>query len=150
MLKVLKGGRPERPENPMFTDGLWDMIQCCLEEDPRRRPEITEVTCYLRRVLAVRQDRVLSWQSHKHSKSSPGSVPAPGRTCSIESETSGHSLDHIKVGELDAPVGVRTLSRPRGLLRRVVFWFLNCGAQDHPDNSLGKQGTTNPGEHFRI
>lgn len=54
--KVLSGERPERPRDPTLTDGLWDMTQRCLDQDPRRRPEITEVVCELSRLLVTRQD----------------------------------------------------------------------------------------------
>jgi len=54
---VLVGGRPERPNDPVLTDELWGLTQRCLEHDPRRRPEITEVVCELREALVVRKDR---------------------------------------------------------------------------------------------
>jgi len=53
---VLFGGRPERPKDPVLTDKLWDLTRRCLEHDPRRRPEITEVICELREALVVRKD----------------------------------------------------------------------------------------------
>ena len=54
--KVLLGERPERPKDPTLTDELWDLVRQCLEQDPRRRPEITGVISDLERALAVRRD----------------------------------------------------------------------------------------------
>lgn len=55
--KILSGERPERPKNLILTDILWGLIQRCLDQDPRRRPEITGVACELRRALVAQQDR---------------------------------------------------------------------------------------------
>jgi serine/threonine protein kinase len=56
--KVLLGARPERPNNPMMTDELWDLTRRCLEEDPRRRPEIVDVVSYLRAAMVTQKGRV--------------------------------------------------------------------------------------------
>lgn len=56
VMKVMMGKRPPRPKDPIVTDGLWSLTQRCLEENPRLRPEIAEVTSYLRNALAGRQD----------------------------------------------------------------------------------------------
>ena len=40
----------------MLTDPLWDLTYRCLEQDPRRRPEITEVARDLHRTLVARED----------------------------------------------------------------------------------------------
>jgi len=53
--KIMMGQRPERPKDPILTDGLWVLTQRCLEENPQSRPEITEVISYLR-ILAGRRD----------------------------------------------------------------------------------------------
>jgi len=49
------GERPGRPRNPIFTNGLWLLALRCLEENPRRRPEIPEVIACLRRALVRRK-----------------------------------------------------------------------------------------------
>jgi len=54
--KVMMGERPERPMDPILTDGLWGLIQRCLEENPLRRPEIAEVIYHLRKASASLQD----------------------------------------------------------------------------------------------
>ena len=54
---VLLGKRPERPEDPILTNELWVLTQRCLDQDPQRRPEITEVVCDLQEALISRQDR---------------------------------------------------------------------------------------------
>ena len=38
-------------------DGLWALIQRCLEENPRRRPEVTDVILMLQSALGTSQDR---------------------------------------------------------------------------------------------
>jgi len=52
MAKILLGERPERPNDRVLTDGLWVITQRCLDRNPRQRPEITNVVCYLREVSA--------------------------------------------------------------------------------------------------
>ena len=51
----MMGERPERPKDKTLTDELWNLTQRCLEENPQRRPEITEVVSYLR-ILTGWQD----------------------------------------------------------------------------------------------
>lgn len=63
--KVLLGELPKRPNDSILTDGLWDLTRRCLDQNPRQRPEITEVVLYLRRVLAIRQDRADSTDANK-------------------------------------------------------------------------------------
>ena len=55
MAKVLSGERPERPNDPVLTNGLWNLTQRCLDRNPQLRPDITEVVCGLRRVLVDRK-----------------------------------------------------------------------------------------------
>ena len=40
----------------MLTDPLWDLTYCCMEQDPRRRPEITKVARDLQGTLVARED----------------------------------------------------------------------------------------------
>ena len=54
--KVMMGKRPERPKDQILTNGLWTLTKRCLEGDPQRRPEITEVIYYLRKTLTSLQD----------------------------------------------------------------------------------------------
>lgn len=58
VVKVLSGERPERPKDQIITQELWTLTQRCLEENPRRRPEIGEVIFRLRRVMATGKDRL--------------------------------------------------------------------------------------------
>ena len=53
---VLIGERPERPKDPILTDELWGLTRRCLEHDPRRRPDITEVACGFQEALVARKD----------------------------------------------------------------------------------------------
>ena len=48
MLAVMEGRRPSRPSHPTFTDELWVLTQRCWSEDPRLRPEASEVSSILR------------------------------------------------------------------------------------------------------
>ena len=56
--KVLLGERPKRPKDPVLIDGLWDLTQRCLDQNPRRRPEISEIVRYLQGDLILQKDHV--------------------------------------------------------------------------------------------
>ena len=43
MLAIMSGKRPPRPTHPSLTEKLWILIQCCWYQNPRSRPEISEV-----------------------------------------------------------------------------------------------------------
>ena len=49
---VWEGKRPPRPVHPSCKDGLWTLIQRCWDQDPRLRPEISEVSQSLSSVSA--------------------------------------------------------------------------------------------------
>ena len=48
MLAVMSGKRPPRPTHPNFTDELWELTQRCWDQDPRSRPEVSELLGVLR------------------------------------------------------------------------------------------------------
>ena len=52
MLAIMRGKRPPRPHDPAFTDDLWELTQDCWNQDPRLRPEISEVLQTLHGLLA--------------------------------------------------------------------------------------------------
>ena len=54
---VLMGERPERPKDPILTNKLWNLTQRCVDQDPRRRPEIAEVVRDLQEALVTRKGR---------------------------------------------------------------------------------------------
>ena len=56
--KVLSGERPERPKDPILTDGLWNLTQRCLDQNPQRRPVISELVGYLQRDSVIRNGHV--------------------------------------------------------------------------------------------
>lgn len=43
MLAIMHGTRPPRPTHPAFTESLWKLMQRCWHQDPRERPEVSEV-----------------------------------------------------------------------------------------------------------
>ena len=43
MLAIMGGKRPSRPTHPALTDELWILIEHCWNQDPRSRPEVSEV-----------------------------------------------------------------------------------------------------------
>ena len=46
VLRVLRGGRPERPRNAQavgLTDEMWKLLQRCWQQDPDKRPTMEEV-----------------------------------------------------------------------------------------------------------
>jgi len=95
--KVMMGKRPKRPKDHILTDGLWRLTQRCLEENPRRRPGITEVVFYLRRTLAGLQEPIVSsgtccsipgyqrWRRYKSGMSIRENGPTSDSTCSAKS-----------------------------------------------------------------
>ena len=60
MLAVMRGRRPPRPTHPVFTEKLWTLMQRCWDQDPRLRPEASEVLRVLLASLVFR----LFWPSH--------------------------------------------------------------------------------------
>ena len=133
---VLSGKRPERPNHPSITDELWDMIQRCWDQEPQRRPGISEVACHLRSI--IRRNRT----DYLHD------IPADGKyEYSIGSNGSENSLQTMKFRELDEPLGAqKTPSGLCGLFRGAAFWKSNRGtvcARDCYDRS------SNPSEKVR-
>jgi len=49
--KIMDGERPARPEAQELTDSMWDMVIQCWDQDPARRPTMTEVIGHLRELL---------------------------------------------------------------------------------------------------
>jgi len=49
IFKVMAGVRPERPTNAAMTDEIWEMVHSCWNEDPTKRPKISEVLDCLQR-----------------------------------------------------------------------------------------------------
>lgn len=43
MVTVMQGDRPLRPEYPTFTENLWTLMKRCWDQDPRLRPNISQV-----------------------------------------------------------------------------------------------------------
>ncbi|KAF9645406.1 kinase-like protein [Thelephora ganbajun] len=41
-LSITQGKRPSRPTHPTFTENLWKLMQCCWDQDPHSRPEVSE------------------------------------------------------------------------------------------------------------
>lgn len=52
-VSVLAGKRPTRPTHPDFTDHLWENTRCCWNQQPRYRPDISEM------VLCLQNDTVV-------------------------------------------------------------------------------------------
>lgn len=159
---VLSGKRPERPKNASLTDELWNMTQSCWEQEPLRRPEISEVVSQLQRALIARQGHadvpgittddttqgnVLRSASRNHLRT-PSSITRRFRQA--RSNDSRHMVsrpepDGFHGTESDSLVGLRsgghtetTSSSLCGLLRRGTFWKQNRrtpSAQSHDDMS---------------
>ena len=49
--KIMDGERPARPEAQELTDSMWDMVVQCWDQDPARRPTMTEVIGHLHELL---------------------------------------------------------------------------------------------------
>ena len=53
MNHILRGGRPERPENSVevgLTDDLWELARSCWEKDANKRPKIQTVLEQLKKI----------------------------------------------------------------------------------------------------
>ena len=96
--KVLSGERPERPRDPTLTDGLWDLTQRCLDQDPQRRPEITEVVCDLSRALIARQDHTDAADTTRADDTTLGGTKQWEPPCQASSPT---------IPFQDTPVGLK-------------------------------------------
>lgn len=48
MMAIMRGDRPRRPTNTACSDELWAIMQRCWDQEPRLRPEVSEVTQVLR------------------------------------------------------------------------------------------------------
>ena len=168
---VLLGERPERPKDPILTNELWALTQRCLDQDPQRRPEITEVVCDLQEALVTRQDRTNVAEVARVDDTTSGSSKQwepPRRTPSFiapfEVKLIGlkgsrywillrrfwRRLMPKKSSPESEPASGRTYSfrsSSRGLLGRASRQLLTCGSppvQDrysYSDSSLEKQGT---------
>lgn len=42
-VNILAGRRPERPTHPNLTEDVWDLTQRCWNQNPKQRPEISEI-----------------------------------------------------------------------------------------------------------
>lgn len=51
MMAIISGRRPPRPEHSGLTDGLWDLINLCWEQDQYNRPRMLEVLLTLNPLL---------------------------------------------------------------------------------------------------
>ena len=47
-LAIMRGERPEPPNHPDFTPGLWTLMQRCWSQVPQDRPDMSEVLRVLR------------------------------------------------------------------------------------------------------
>ena len=48
MFDIMKGKRPRRPPHPDLTDGVWRLMERCWDQEPRSRPQMSDVLQVLR------------------------------------------------------------------------------------------------------
>ena len=48
MMVIMRGDRPPRPSHLTLTDELWELVQQCWNQDPRKRPPMPKVLQALR------------------------------------------------------------------------------------------------------
>ena len=106
---VLLGKRPERPKDPILTNELWVLTQRCLDQDPQRRPEITEVVCDLQEALISRQDRTNVADVARVDDTSSGSTKQrepPRRTPSfiVPFEVKTDRIERITLLDTSSPI----------------------------------------------
>jgi hypothetical protein len=58
---IAQGKRPQRPTHPNFTEKLWTLMQCCWDQDPYLRPEISEILLVFFPLVSRS-----FWQSYAH------------------------------------------------------------------------------------
>lgn len=71
---IIQGKRPPRPTNPIFTDGLWALMQSCWDQQPQCRPQMPGVLEAVPCFISKRLQRL-----REFSKSSPEFRLALGR-----------------------------------------------------------------------
>jgi hypothetical protein len=74
--------------HPSLTDDLWEITERCWDQDPQRRPEISEVVIYVQSAIALRRGHADTNDNHTDGNqvvaddTTSGSVPrerlAPG------------------------------------------------------------------------
>lgn len=130
MAKVLLGERPDRPNHPSLTDEIWELTLQCLDENPRRRPEIMDVVRCLRRALAVRQDPTYV----TNAKTSTVSANAL-HSLFHRFRRRLHGLPHRESTSFRTRGGMQFISRgPRDFLRRARVWLRDVGMPSAHDS----------------
>jgi len=76
MLAIMAGKRPQRPTHRGFTDHLWALTQHCWDQDPRSRPEISEVLKVLRGRTIEQQHLLVGYSPKVSHPPSPHNVVA--------------------------------------------------------------------------
>jgi hypothetical protein len=61
---IISGKRPPRPMHLGLTDGLWEITERCWDQDPQRRPEISEVIICVQSAIALRRDHADTDDKH--------------------------------------------------------------------------------------
>ena len=154
-VQIIEGIRPERPAHLSLTDELWEFIQRCWDQEPLRRPGISEVVDQLRNALtaqdghAGRTDVSTTCETILNSKTSLQNQSASDKFPGVRSSASGDTLRNGGSVEWGKALHKRsTPSGSRGLLQRAAFWLPNhgvCARHNHHGchDSIGeKRGTT--------
>lgn len=135
----MMGKRPKRPKDRILPDGLWRITQRCLEENPRRRPGITEVIFHLRKTLAGLREPMVSkstcslipgyqlWRRYKSGMSIR------------ENGTTSDSRRSAKSGEPDACEGVEFAHLQRSL--STMFRSIMIATTGIASTIIGKHST---------
>ncbi|TFK55297.1 hypothetical protein OE88DRAFT_1030281 [Heliocybe sulcata] len=50
VLHIIQGALPHRPDSGVIQDGLWDLMIACWQSEPGRRPPMSDVSAYMRRL----------------------------------------------------------------------------------------------------
>lgn len=120
-VRVLSGKRPERPAHSSLTDELWDLTECCWDQEPQRRPKISEVVRRLRTDLAAQEGyadgaNVVTTDDTVSGDSKQTGAPHRGSSfLTLQSFISG--LEGLQRMPLHTAI-VRWFRRPRTSLRK--------------------------------
>lgn len=75
VLRISQGGRPEIPRNAQalgITPGIWNLLESCLQENPKKRPAMEEV---VRRLEAIQPRDPRKSPAGSHPNTSSGCDP---------------------------------------------------------------------------
>ena len=116
VLRILRGGRPEMPENGQavgLTDEMWKLLESCWQENPRKRPAMEEVVRRLQRFV---DDSNVATECVRITPPTRSSYSAPFLTSMIDPGNRHPGV--VDLGPGRRPPSLRLGLKPSGPERR--------------------------------